>query len=151
MICCVLFTFQLEWVIVLNGSSHLMSLQYSDRPSWVTICLCFKLHKSQFLPIKVCLIKVSKQFEPVLNILTLGSKYGDSKRLWGSSLINRYIVLNIPHFAQRSKPVRFIRSTFCWSNYHHLKAVLRLINSARYNRFQLLSLINKNVHCVNRP
>ena len=36
-----------------------------------------------------------------------------------------------------------------YTNYHHSKAVLRLINSARYNRFQLLSLINKNVDHTN--
>ena len=35
--------------------------------------------------------------------------------------------------------------------YHHLKAILRLINSVRYNRFQLLSLINENVDRINRP
>ena len=46
---------------------------------------------------------------------------------------------------------RFIRSTFCQLNYHHLKAISRLIYSARYNRFQLLSLVNKNVNRINRP
>ena len=66
-------------------------------------------------------------------------------------LINRYIALNIPHFDHRSKPTRFIRSTFCQLNHHHLKAISRLINSARYNRFQLLSLINKNIDRINRP
>ena len=109
------------------------------------------LFKGQFLPIKVCLIKVSNWVEPVLNTLTLWSKYCDSKKLWDSSLINHYIALNIPHFDQRGKPAWFIRSTFCESNYHHLKAISRLINSARYNRFQLLSLINKNVDRINRP
>ena len=85
------------------------------------------------------------------NTLTLWSKYGNSKRLWGPSLIKHYIALNIPHFDQRSKPARFIQSTFCLSNYHQLKAISRLINSARYNRFQLLSLINKNVDRISRP
>ena len=33
----------------------------------------------------------------------------------------------------------------------YLKAISRLINSARYNRFQLLSLINKNIDFINRP
>ena len=32
-----------------------------------------------------------------------------------------------------------------------MKAISRLINSARYNRLQLLSLINKTVDHINRP
>ena len=83
--------------------------------------------------------------------MTLWSKYDNSKRLWGPSLIKRYIALNIKHFDQISKPACFIQSTFCLSNYHHLKVISRLINSSRYNRFQLLSLINKNVDRINRP
>ena len=35
--------------------------------------------------------------------------------------------------------------------YHYLTAISRSINSARYNHFQLFSLINKNVTRINRP
>ena len=38
-----------------------------------------------------------------------------------------------------------------YTNYHHSKEISRLINSARYNRFQLLSLINKDVDHTNWP
>ena len=47
------------------------------------------------------------------------------------------VPLNIPHFDQRSKP----KLPSSESNFS-------VDNSARYNRFQLLSLINKNVNLL---